>query len=588
MKNNYLVFLFFYIVSSVFSLFFAQEIRLEEFEVLEKNIERIAANHGQTFALTQEYIKKAKYAENNDELIRGYVLATYYAPPKQQITYSDSIITVAVKTKDKRYIGMAYITYANANFVNYNYKKTLEASIIGEEYLKNEESKEFSYKSEINFGKLKFAIGEYEDARKIVDKIYKYYKWKLNTKNTTNVKKHYFYNLVFLININASLKNFKENETLLKEGYTFRNSKENVNIEDSFFKLLTADAINDYNLGKYKSAVEKLQTSLKTSFENNYKEYYYLGMSFWKLNDDENAKIYFDKILDYYNQNGKTSLQFRPAFQFYVDYYKKSNNNAELLKATDKLLDFENKAKNIENEINYDIKKQYDEKKLIDEKTTLENDRKTERWIAITALLVVLISFFTWQFFNKKRNTVSTSTIKKYEKPEDSNSQHLEISTPTKLENAKTKEQTNDDEEEIIVRPYSNDNTLEINYKDYLPINKLTVKQILKSLQDFENKNRFLESEVKLTTIASLFNTNEKYLSKVIKVKTGKNFNAYINDLRFEYLSKKLQEDPDFKQKKIRDISKLLGFGTPEVFATLFKEKYDITPSEHFSNFKKI
>ena len=82
-------------------------------------------------------------------------------------------------------------------------------------------------------------------------------------------------------------------------------------------------------------------------------------------------------------------------------------------------------------------------------------------------------------------------------------------------------------------------------------------------------------------------NTNDKYLSKVIRVKTGKNFNAYINDLRFEHIEQKMRENINFKNQKVAEISKYLGFGSADFFSTAFGAKYGITPKEFFINLEK-
>lgn len=149
------------------------------------------------------------------------------------------------------------------------------------------------------------------------------------------------------------------------------------------------------------------------------------------------------------------------------------------------------------------------------------------------------------------------------------------------------KEESNNSFEEEIPIVYSSQNQQkntppEIDYEAYLPINKYTVKQLLKSLDDFEKSHKYLASDLRLNTLAERFNTNDKYLSRIIKVKTGKTFNNYINDLRFKHLESLLKNDLDFKERKIKEIAKYLGFGTPEFFATAFKERFGKTPREYF------
>lgn len=84
------------------------------------------------------------------------------------------------------------------------------------------------------------------------------------------------------------------------------------------------------------------------------------------------------------------------------------------------------------------------------------------------------------------------------------------------------------------------------------------------------------------------FNTNDKYLARVIKVKTGKIFNYYVNDLRFAHLEKLIKEDASVKQKKVKEISAYLGYSSPEAFTNLFRERFGVSPTQYFkedSNF---
>jgi len=570
-----------------------------DFESLRNKISVISKDRKQAFYLTQKYIELAKKNNQVEEVITGYGFATTYAPDSEKAKYGDSLIIESVKTKDNRYIGMAYASAANANFKNYDYKKALEMAIIADDYLKNDTSKEFAYEGLFTIARLKNKIGDNIEAQKIANEIYEYYKWKKEKKNTADIRSSYIYTLNTLIRINSAINNFGQNTILLKEGYSFIENNQDVAFYLADF--ISSDAFNEYSQRKYSSAIQKLEKSLSlyNDSDNHFYEKFYLGMCYWKLEDDERALPFFQEIIDDYKKTGKISLEFRPSFEFFIDYYKKKGNREKQLISVDELLQYEKKFKEEQNNIAQKLKTDYDEKRLVEEKENLLSDRKKERWSFISVGILGIIAATGFFMYQNKKNKSLQQAIQADVAEELDNTESSGIGDKDKEEipSLKTtiiyeKEENNPSEiapEEEIPIVYSlqnqqKNNPLEIDYEAYLPINKHTVKQLLKSLADFEKSNKYLASDLRLNTLAEKFNTNDKYLSRVIKIKTGKNFNNYISDLRFAHLESILKSDTDFKEKKIKEIAKYLGFGTPEFFATAFKEKYGKTPREYFEN----
>ncbi|KIC61862.1 helix-turn-helix domain-containing protein [Chryseobacterium taiwanense] len=602
MKKKYGFLLLLNIILVIFCSSFINQNELSskkiDFEKFQNKIALISKDRKQAFHLTKKYIEAAKSINSIDELIAGYGLATTFAPDNEKVKYADSLILESVKTKDNRYIGMAYASSANANFKNYDYKKALEMAIIADDYLKNDTSKEFAYEGLFTIARLKNKIGDNTKAQKIANEIYEYYKWKKDNKKTVGIRASYTYVLSNLIRINSAANNFATNKILIKEGYSF--IKNNSDVSFYLSDLMSSDAFNDYSQRKYSSAIQKLEKSLSlyNDSDKHFYEKFYLGMSYWKLKQDEKALPFFQEIIDNYKKTEKISLEFRPAFEFFIEYYKKNGNREKQLNVVDELLGYEKKFKEDQKDIAQKLKTDYDEKRLLEEKEDLLSDQKKERWSFISIGLLGIISatgFFIYQ--NKKnkkpQSSIPADIIKELENPEFSNNKSEEISTiPSNI--ITEKKESNDPlktsfEEEIpIVYSLQNqqkNNTSEIDYEAYLPINKFTVKQLLKSLDDFEKSKKYLTSDLRLNTLAERFNTNDKYLSRIIKVKTGKTFNNYINDLRFRHLESLLKSDVDFKERKIKEIAKYLGFGTPEFFATAFKERFGKTPKEYFEQY---
>jgi AraC-like DNA-binding protein len=79
--------------------------------------------------------------------------------------------------------------------------------------------------------------------------------------------------------------------------------------------------------------------------------------------------------------------------------------------------------------------------------------------------------------------------------------------------------------------------------------------------------------------MALQFETNTKYLSELINAHKQKNFNTYINELRVNYITDKLKNDPQYLQYKISYLAKESGFSSHSVFATVFKSVTGISPT---------
>jgi AraC-like DNA-binding protein len=112
-----------------------------------------------------------------------------------------------------------------------------------------------------------------------------------------------------------------------------------------------------------------------------------------------------------------------------------------------------------------------------------------------------------------------------------------------------------------------------------LLIPKETEALILAKLEKFESGKKFLNKDISLAQMASMFETNTKYLSEIINKYKKKNFNSYINDLRINYIVKQLKEDPKYLKYKVRYLAEECGFSSHSIFSATFKSLTGITPN---------
>lgn len=102
--------------------------------------------------------------------------------------------------------------------------------------------------------------------------------------------------------------------------------------------------------------------------------------------------------------------------------------------------------------------------------------------------------------------------------------------------------------------------------------------QILVGLQKFEASKRFISNDMSLGMLASQLNTNTKYLSEVINRHKQKNFNSYINELRINYITEKIKNEPNYRNYKVSYLAEECGFSSHSTFTTVFKSVVGVSP----------
>lgn len=113
-----------------------------------------------------------------------------------------------------------------------------------------------------------------------------------------------------------------------------------------------------------------------------------------------------------------------------------------------------------------------------------------------------------------------------------------------------------------------------------------TERKILARLEKFEETALYLRNTISLPYVASYCNTNTKYLSHLINNYKQKDFNNYINELRINYILKKLSSDPQYHKYKIAALAEEAGFSSQSKFAAAFKKVTAVAPSQYLQNLR--
>jgi len=113
-----------------------------------------------------------------------------------------------------------------------------------------------------------------------------------------------------------------------------------------------------------------------------------------------------------------------------------------------------------------------------------------------------------------------------------------------------------------------------------------TVSNLLAKLNQFESGNDYLHPDISLALLADKLNTNTKYLSEVINNHKHKNFHSYINELRVNYIIRKIKSNPVYLKYKVSHLAEEAGFSSHSLFSTVFKQVTGHSPASFIKNVK--
>lgn len=94
-----------------------------------------------------------------------------------------------------------------------------------------------------------------------------------------------------------------------------------------------------------------------------------------------------------------------------------------------------------------------------------------------------------------------------------------------------------------------------------------------------ENTLEFANEDFSLDRLATLTNSNSKYISQVINEHYGKNFNNFINEYRVRLACSRLTDEENYGYYTIHGIANSVGYRSNTTFINVFRKAIGITPS---------
>ncbi|WP_144282955.1 helix-turn-helix domain-containing protein [Chryseobacterium echinoideorum] len=107
-----------------------------------------------------------------------------------------------------------------------------------------------------------------------------------------------------------------------------------------------------------------------------------------------------------------------------------------------------------------------------------------------------------------------------------------------------------------------------------------TEKVLLSKLISFEKGTAFTEKGFTQSNLATILETNTKYLNYILKIHRNKSFNDYVNGLKINFIVDKIYNHPEYLNYKISYLSEISGFSSQSRFTHIFKQEQGMSPSE--------
>ncbi len=514
----------------------------------------------------QSYVGKGKKENDTLNIAKGYYLLYNIVSTPPTVAYLDSIITITGNKQDKNYPSLAY--YAKAQYFLYqerNIENTINNLNEARRYSKINENVNLQYRIDYLIGIIKSEhLNEKEEALAIFKECEKFY----SNEYEYGHKFHHLYTLHVIAETYIGLKKNDSATFYNNFGYNkfSRSTDADLNQRKVYFTL--CEGINQYTRQNYNAAIDSINKALPgiIRFEdktNTIDSYFYLGKSYYDLDDKSKAIDYFvktDSILE--TLNSIPQYKHVKTYEYLKDYYREKNDLENQNKYLNKLNDVLDNYLNDQISISKKVKIDYDIPLLLEEQEILikklnKNTKTYKSSIVILGLSLLILGGLLYYQYRKKRGYRL-----RFEKLIED------------LKSGTTSAQAN--------KKISIDKSKNIN------VPEKHVTYILEKLDEFEKEHGYLTLGISSHSLARDIETNVKYLSKVVNHYKNKTFTNYLNELRIDYALKELQENIMLRKFTIKAIANEFGYNSAETFSKAFYKQVQIKPSYYIKQLTKV
>lgn len=504
------------------------------------------------------YLKKAKQLKDAKKIIHGYYYKGLINTGALKLKYTDSLMQYSAKHANNYYMENALVIKAGDLFQARAYKKALDLYIEAQQYAEKSNNKLSLFNIEYNIGITNNLIGDYETGLKTFKKVLKSFD-SLESKDEWK-------RLRIMSSMIISYRHLKMHDSVTyytKKGIrqTYKRPK-----YAYFYNLfILNEGINSYFKKEYSSCTDSIKKVIPyfKSKEDNSKltfAYFYLGKTNLDTQKPTVAIDYFKKVDSIFLKINYLFPETRATYEILIDHYKKKKNLEKQLIYIERLLRLDSILHDKELYLTKRIFEDYNTPRLLANKqqiiTSLQQKEQTYFMSIVAAILaIILIGIFL--IYNYVQRKLYKKRFEQLLKDQEEKKQHTIIDVSDLK-------------------------------KTGLNIPEDIVTTILSSLEVFKEKNEFLSPNITLQKLAKRLKTNHSYLSKIVNVYEGKSFNTFINDLRIDYTTKRLQSDAIFRKYTIDAIAKESGFSNTRTFSRAFHRKTNLNASYFIKNLNSL
>jgi AraC-like DNA-binding protein len=519
-------------------------LRNKDYDYLSERIEQSENDSSKQSLYLRSYLVKSKSEKNLKKVVNGYKNYAHYSPENLKLIYADSMVYIAKKTMDNALIGSAYLSKGIIYYSQKKHNYALDNYLIANNYISKTNDKYLIYKTKYNIAQIKYFLGFYDEAISLFRECIGYFK-----ENSVGGYLNSLHSLAICYNRIGNYGLCTDTNLLgIAEGKRLDNDE----MREYF---IHSEGVNQYFRGNYTLAIKKITYALPVihkykDFANEAVGYFYIGKSYWDLKNTQMAIPYFKKVDTIFNDKGYIRPDLRNNYELLIDYFKSKNNLNQQLYYIEKLLKVDSIIHNRYRYVSGKITKEYDTKELLFQKNNIERlfeKRKHNDFIFTSVILFLFLAvvFLIYRHIRNKR-----------------------------VYRQRFEELMKKNETVPKVEPKNITNSIE-------EINQDTLETVLKQLEKFENDKMFLEKDLTLAKLAAAFDTNTRYMSKIISHYRDKKFVEYVNDLKIDYIISLLKEDKKIRNYTNKALAEESGFSSTQRFATAFFAKTGM-PTSYF------
>ena len=487
------------------------------------------------------WLAKAKREKNFGQMAHSYKALIYTSNKKLQLIYVDSMLATAKRTADIEFIASGYMTKGVVQYDRKEHMNALDSYLKADEYISKTNNPYLIYKVKYVIAQIKYYLGFYDEATALFQECVNYYKEKndrayLNSLHSLGLS----YNRIGKYELCSQM-----NHAGLNEGLRFKN----LEMEPYF---IHSEGVNQYFKHNYSDAIKKLKVALPAvihnkDFANETTAYFYIGKSYWAQELQEKALPYLKKIDDAFQKQKYIRPDLREAYEILINYYQQRNNRELELYYVSTLLKVDQVLHKDFKYLSGKIHKEYDTKKL------LQRQRNNEQYWTIVVCIII---------------TIMTVVIAVLARRHYKNKRLFEELMNRKPETTQS----------LVSNNTSKENELDINPE--------VIASILKNLEKFERNKKYLEKDMTLAKMASLLNTNMKYVSKIIARYRDKGTVDYISNLKIDHIIELLKNENKYRNYTNKALGEESGFGSTQNFTRAFNNRTGLSPTYFISKLK--